>query len=433
MKFQFACFSVILLTILFPAYSLCESTNSKTPVISVPTAGNSWVINDEALNRKTITNSGITNWTDVSTRIRTYFWVEETGKINLSLRAKVSGGTSNIMITLGGERKSFFVSNTSFDTLNTGTFDIDKTGYQWVELQGVSKSGESFAEVTSLIISGVATEGKVYFVKDDFYFGRRGPSVHLRYDIPLEVTDIEWFYNEITIPAGNDILGSYFMANGFADGYFGIQVNSPSERRILFSVWSPYKTDNPGEIPDEYKIILLKKGPEVITKEFGNEGSGGQSYRVFPWKAGTTYRFLLNGHPSVNNSTDYAAYFYAPETGRWELIAGFRRPKTNSHLKSLYSFLENFMPETGPLTRKGYYSNQWVRDAKGNWFELSGVKFTADATARKESRLDYSGGVENGSFFLRNCGFFSDKTNMDQSFSRPKTGKQPEISFSELE
>ena len=31
------------------------------------------------------------------------------------------------------------------------------------------------------------------------------------------------------------------MANGFGEGYFGIQVNGPNERRVLFSVWSPFK------------------------------------------------------------------------------------------------------------------------------------------------------------------------------------------------
>src|SRR5690606_4541361 len=125
--------------------------------------------------------------------------------------------------------------------------------------------------------------------------------------------DILWFYIEITVPEGEDVLGSYFMANGFAEGYFGIQVNSPSERRVLFSVWSPYETQDPNNIPDEYKIILLGKGEGVTTGEFGNEGSGGQSYKVFNWKAGTTYGFLLKGTPSVNNSTDYTAYFFDPE------------------------------------------------------------------------------------------------------------------------
>ena len=301
-----------------------------------------------------------------------------------------------------------------------------------MEIQGISKTSTTFAELTHFVISGSVIVGKVNFVKDDFYFGRRGPSVHLKYEIPSEASNIVWFYNEITIPEGNDVLGSYYMANGFTDGYFGIQVNSASERRILFSVWSPYKTDNPGEIPDEYKIILLKKGPDVTTHEFGSEGSGGQSYRKYFWKTGNTYRFLIKGEPSENNSTDYTAYFFAPELNRWELIASFRRPKTTTYLKNLYSFLENFIPETGILTRKGYYSNQWVFDTNNKWYEITNTKFTADATARKEYRLDYSGGVENGAFFLKNCGFFNDKTQIDQFFSRPKSNNPPKIDFSGL-
>jgi hypothetical protein len=89
--------------------------------------------------------------------------------------------------------------------------------------------------------------------------------------------DISYFYNEVTIPKGEDKIGSYFMANGFGEGYFGMQVNSENERRILFSVWSPFKTDNPKEIPDDHKITLNKVGQQVKTGEFGNEGSGGQS------------------------------------------------------------------------------------------------------------------------------------------------------------
>lgn len=426
-------FNICALLWLTTASYSCESPLYKDKVIAIPAAGNSWVINDPVKSGDVITGKGITGWNDGMARIRTYFRTEQMGEISISIRAMVTSGTSGIEATFGAEKKSIQIKNVTFDTIPVGTFRIEKAGYQWIEIQGISKQASAFATITDFIISGPATEGKVYFVKDDFYFGRRGPSVHLRYEVPPAASDIVWFYNEITIPEGNDVLGSYYMANGFADGYFGIQCNSETERRILFSVWSPYKTDNPGEIPDEYKIILLKKGTDVITKEFGNEGSGGQSYRKYFWKTGNTYRFLLKGVPSVNNSTDYTAYFFAPEIGKWELIASFRRPKTNNYLKSLYSFLENFIPDTGPLERKGYYSNQWIQDREGKWFELTGVKFTADATARKESRLDYSGGSENGMFFLRNCGFFSDKTNMDQIFTRPATSKQPVIDFAGLE
>jgi hypothetical protein len=391
--------------------SNCKSYHYDIKMISIPFAGNSWEAGSAEKNEK----------------ITAYFYTDTTGPLYIGLCAKADSGNFVITIESGGIARRIKIKNTEYDTLMAGEFSVKRPGYQTIKLQSIKKSGTSFAGVSDILIGGPAADGKVYFIKDDFYFGRRGPSVHLRYKIPEKASDIVWFYNEITVPAGNDVEGSYFMADGFADGYFGIQVNSPEERRILFSVWSPYKSDNPGEIPDEYKIILLKKGEDVITGEFGNEGSGGQSFRKFMWKADQTYRFLLKGEPSVNNSTDYTAYFYAPETGKWELIASFRRPKTNNYLKNLYSFLENFIPETGNITRKGYYSNQWICDKDGSWFELSAAKFTADATARKESRLDYAGGVENGSFFLKNCGFYNERTKLNAMFSRSATGIKPSI------
>lgn len=399
---------------------------------AVPTRGNSWVVNNLDKNKQLIGDNGITNWTDSSTRIRTYFKVEQTGTLNVGLVAKSAGGTATIKVTCGNESKEVTLENATLDTVSVGVFQVNAPGYKWVELQRVEKSGAAFPEVQRVLIDGEATTGTVYYVKDDFYWGRRGPSVHLNYQVPDNAGDVEWFYNEVTVPENNDVLGSYFMADGFGQGYFGMQVNSPTERRILFSVWSPNKTDNPGEIPDEYKIQLLKNGEGVHTGEFGNEGSGGQSYFKFNWKAGNTYRFLLHAQPTGNGATDFTAWFFAPEVNQWKLIASWRRPKTDTYLTHLYSFLENFMTETGCITRKGNYANQWVYTTKKQWIELTKIKFTADATARKESRMDYSGGVENGMFFLRNCGFFSDTTPIDSYFERQPEGIPPQINFDEL-
>ena len=91
----------------------------------------------------------------------------------------------------------------------------------------------------------------------------------MSYEVSSEAGDIKYFYNEMTVPKGSDLLGSYFMANGFAEGYFGIQVNSETERIILFSLWSPFKTDDPTSIPEDQKIKLLKKGDDVISNDFG--------------------------------------------------------------------------------------------------------------------------------------------------------------------
>ncbi len=280
--------------------------------------------------------------------------------MNIGILSTAISGASKIKVTCGDNTKTVKVKNLAEETIPVGTFGIKKAGYNWIEIQGIAKTGEYFPEIKSILIGGEAVQGKVYFASEDFYWGRRGPSVHLNYQIPENAGDILYYYNEITVPENNEVLGSYFMADGFGQGYFGMQVNSPTERRILFSVWSPFKTDDPNAIPTDQRIKMLKKGEGVHTGEFGNEGSGGQSYYKFLWKAGTTYKFLLKGQPTGNGETDFTAWFFAPEVGEWKLIASFRRPKTDTYLTRFHSFLENFYTETGNVTRKGLYSNQWV-------------------------------------------------------------------------
>ncbi|MCM4153467.1 DUF5077 domain-containing protein [Arenibacter sp. N53] len=394
--------------------------------------GNSWVVNQVEDNKNLISDKGISNWNDGNTTIRTYFKTDQTGSLNVGLKLSVSTGNSKLKVSLDGTVKEIEVSNGDDQIVEVGTFMISKPGYHFLELQGSEKTGSTFAEVKEVLIGGQAANGNLTYVKEDFYWGRRGPSVHLSYTTPA-ATEILWFYNEIRVPEKEDVIGSYFMANGFGEGYFGMQVNSETERRILFSVWSPFETQDPKSIPDDYKIIMLGKGEGVTTGEFGNEGSGGQSYKVFNWKAGNAYKFLLKGEPSVNNSTDYTAYFFDPETGKWNLIASFRRPHTSTYLTRPHSFLENFRTEVGHISRMGEYTNQWIYDTKGNWHELTNAKFTADATARKGSREDYAGGAIGNKFFMKNCGFFDEKTLMDTFHERKANGIAPEIDFSLLE
>ncbi|MCP4604875.1 MAG: DUF3472 domain-containing protein [Proteobacteria bacterium] len=400
--------------------------------ISIPTAGNTWVTNESGTRSRIITRQGIENWTNSKTNLRTYFRVEQAGQIDLALRAKVRSGESTLRCQFGEQSVTVTMGNTDYKVIPVGAFNIKTAGYAYLDLQGVDKSSDVYADVTDLVINGVATRSKVFYVKDDFYFGKRGPSVHLNYLKPDQAKDVLYFYNEVTIPQGQDVIGSFFMANGFGQGYFGMQVNSERERRILFSVWSPYRTNNPKEIPEDQRIQLLKKGDDVNAGKFGGEGSGGQSYRKYMWKADTTYRFLLKGQPLGNDSTEFTAYFYAPEIGKWELIARFRRPKTDTHLTRMHSFLENFITATGQFSRKGLYGNQWIYDTAGHWYELTQARFTADATARKENRLDYSGGVEGNRFFMKNCGFFNERSDIGTVFTRKPTEKSPDIDFSQL-
>jgi len=316
-----------------------------------------------------------------------------------------------------------------------GDWNIKDTGYIAIEIKGISKSSSQFPNLQTLALAGSAVTNQTYFVKDNngnfFYWGRRGPSVHLNYQIPEKV-EAEWFYNEIVVPKGNDVIGSYFMANGFGEGYFGIQVNSPTERRALFSVWSPFETDNPKEIPADHKILMLKKGADVHTGEFGNEGAGGQSYLKYNWKADVAYKFLLHAVPSADNYTTYTAYFFAPELNKWQLIASFKRPQTQTYVKRPHSFLENFIPEMGNKERMVLFKNQWICDVKGNWVALNSARFTTDNTGNINYRKDYAGGILDGEFYLRNCGFFSNFTPAKTMFTKKEANQKPNVDLSRL-
>ncbi|MCK0110251.1 DUF3472 domain-containing protein [Flavobacteriaceae bacterium S0825] len=389
------------------------------------TSGNSWVINDASKSSEVITKEGITNWQDANDTIRAYFYTEKEASIPFGIIAK---GTSEFKISYNNKTESIKLENSEFDTIYIDNYNSEGKGYNHIDFHDITNNN---IEIKSILIKQPDDNTLVKYIKDDFYFGRRGPSTHLVYETPTD--DIEWMYNEIEIDKDQDVIGSYFMANGFGEGYFGIQVNSENERRILFSIWSPFKTDDPNSIPDDQKIKLLKKGEGVTTGEFGNEGSGGQSYKVFNWKAETRYGFLTRVKPNGKNATDYTSYFFDPDTNQWHLIASFRRPITNTYVTRPYSFLENFIPNTGALARQGGFYNQWMRDSKGVWYEITEAKFSADATARKDARLDYSGGIINDGFYLMNCGFTNDHTTIGTMFTRATLSVSPIINFNNLE
>lgn len=394
--------------------------------IIVPLGGNSWVTAKAGSEK--VTNNGWINWQHADAVFSTWVYVTKKGTVHIASAITVPEGRSVIQCTVNGKTVRTTVEGPTKKYM-LGDYMVNDSGYVKIDVQGVSKTGTVFATMDALQLSGTAVDAQTLFVKSNegnyFYWGRRGPSVHINYDVSDARDEIEYFYNELIVPEGNDVIGSYFMANGFAEGYFGMQVNSPTERRILFSVWSPYQTDNPKEIPDSQKIIMLFKGKDVYTGEFGNEGSGGQSYLKYNWKAGETCKFLLRGKPVENNYTNYTAWFYSNAEGKWLLIASFNRPGTKTYLKRIHSFLENFDPNTGYISRKAYYQNQWIRTKAGVWKPINKMFLTADATAMKGFRKDYDGGIEHGKFYMRNCGFFNSSAALRKTFLIKAPGKQP--------
>lgn len=407
------------------AFLLCTNLVAQTERLVVGMAGNGYVTHQHDGAR--ITSQGLAGWNNPHSVVSVYFYLHQPTKANLSLYAK---GHSEIKVNYGKKTFRVKLQSDDYTQVPVGRIDVRQPGYVRIDLQGISKQGENFGEIQQLIADQVT--GKSNYVKDfSDYWGRRGPSVHMAYALPTG--DTEWFYNEVTVPKEGETMHSYYMVAGFGEGYFGMQYNSPTERRVLFSVWSPFDTQDPKLIPDDQKIKLLRKGKDVHIGEFGNEGSGGQSYLKYPWKAGETYKFLMQVHPDGKGNTTYTAYFYATEEKEWRLIASFQRPQTNTWYTHAHSFLENFVPEQGYLSRKVYYGNQWARSKEGQWTRITNATFTHDATANAQVRLDYQGGeTKDNRFYLKMGGFFNESVKMGTKFQCKPTGKHPEIDWDAL-
>jgi hypothetical protein len=368
---------------------------------------------------------GLRNWKDKKQEVFFYFRLRSTGILNLALRAKNNTAGNPLTATING--KSFFLTvprSPDLVPVRIGTLLIRDTGFYSLRLSPDLKKGETIAEIGTLELSGEAVKNIQFNSRER----RNAASVHLLYPLPDSTRPV-LFYNELTVPEKADILYSYYMACGFSRGYFGIQVNSDSERRVIFSVWDAgNEATDRGKVKTEDLVQLVAKGEDVYAGSFGNEGTGGHSHWLYNWKSGTTYRFLITAAPdSTKQTTAYAGYFFVPETQKWKLIACFSAPRDGRPFSHLYSFVEDFEGSNGQQLRKAFFGNPWVKRENGEWMELTTSQFSCDATGKAGDRLDYGGGTDSNRFYLWNGGFLEPVARAGNIFSRIASGTRPVI------
>lgn len=368
---------------------------------------------------------GLHNWTNDKQQVQFLFKLRNKGVLQLSLLLKTSKPGNVLSVKAAGRDFSCKVpASKNFVSVNVGSVPITDTGFYTVTISSLEKKNDLVADIQSLELSGNAVKD-IHFNKKP---RRNAASVHLLYPLPDSVKVIS-FYNEITVPEGADVLHSYYMACGFSRGYFGIQVNSATERRVIFSVWDAgNEAVDRKKVADENKVQLIAKGEEVFAGDFGNEGTGGHSHWVYNWKAGETYKFLVTATTdTAANTTTYTGYIFLPEIQKWKLIAAFKAPKDGKPLRKLYSFVENFWGTNGQLSRKAWFGNQWIRKENGEWKELTNSTFSFDATGKAGDRIDRGGGAEGNRFYLWNGGFKNADARFNDAFSRTENGEKPVI------
>jgi len=364
---------------------------------------------------------GVSRWENPAQKVLWFGHIETAGKLSckITLSNLPEGGESKLRLSVAGQSHDARVKGDATGAVVVAFGDYDVTaGYQRFELASMNAAKTVTGDVTALILDGPGIDGAHFNLKPR----RNAASVHLNYPTP-EGAKVSAFYCEMT--GLMDPVATYYMACGWHRGYFGMQVNSETERRIIFSVWDsgkePVKRDN---VADENRVTLVDKSPGVSSGDFGNEGTGGHSHLVYPWKTGERQRFVVTAQPVEATHTIYAGYYFHPEEKKWMLVSSWRAPKDGGWLRGLYSFSENFGGSNGHLQRKALYGNQWLRTEDGKWQEITTASFSHDATG-KADRLDRFMGVENGQFFLSHGGFLPGFTKFGDKFTRPATGLPP--------
>ena len=365
--------------------------------------------------------SGISDWTDPSLQVLWFGEIKTPGRLDCSLELRLPAGVkSKLRLTVAGKSSDVTVAGAGDNPVKAdfGSFDIPAVGYQKFTLESLNAKDQPAGDLQTLVLDGPAAVD-AHFNLDP---RRNAASVHLAYPTP-GFTNIDAFYCEVT---GTETpLWTYFEACGWHRGYFGMQVNSPTERRIIFSVWdSGNEAVSRAKVGAEDRVTLVAKGDGVYAGDFGNEGTGGHSHLEYNWKTGEKQRFLVTAKPTDATHTIYSGYWFQPEQKKWMLISSWKAPKDGQYLHGLYSFCENFGGSNGELRRKALYGNQWFRTADGEWHEQTTATFSHDPTG-KANRLDRFMGVEDGQFFLSNGGFIPGFTKFGTLFTRPATGHPP--------
>ncbi len=367
----------------------------------------------------------ILNWFNPKQTIHFFFYVKDTGTVKLALELGSRNANGTIRWTCNGQQK--LISVPKGDEYNPKRVDAGKLffsepGFYELIISCVKMAGTQPPNLGNVVLTG----NNATTIHANQKPRKNAASVHLSYPLK-DSTEAIGFYNELTIPKGFDHLYTYYMACGFKRGYFGMQVNSPTERRIIFSVWdSGTVPDDRTKVKSEDLVQPTGKGEGVVAEGFGNEGTGGHSHWVYNWKTDSTYRFYVTALPD-SNETFYTGYFFVPELQQWKLIASFRTPKDGKYLNGLYSFVENFDGKNGQLQRKALIGNQWIQTEDRKWQELTKATFTYDATGKAGDRIDYEAGIDNDHFYLGNGGFKKANVKYADTFSRNPTQVAPVI------
>ena len=112
---------------------------------------------------KMITHEGIQNWSSKDAIIHTFFYTKNVRLLDVTIRCKAVSGESTIQVKLDDFKETVECKDGNFHEQKVGQYNITQSGYHFVKLMGVQKSGLYYAEVTEIILENQATDGQLHF------------------------------------------------------------------------------------------------------------------------------------------------------------------------------------------------------------------------------------------------------------------------------
>ena len=198
-------------------------------------------------------------------------------------------------------------------------------------------------------------------------------------------------YGEVTVLATSPAIyycGANWHPGEAAGGYCGIQHNSATEKRTIFSIWDTSPTLHPK---------VTEADPKTVYGRFGGEGEGGHTHMLWPWKVGETFQFFVQKLPGTEaDTTDTRHYLYDRGAGQWLHSATITNPNGGKSSVAtlgggMNSFLENFLGRDREQPKVALY-RLWLGPSvdklkcltraggDGTWGQLHGAYFLAEGS-----------------------------------------------------
>lgn len=390
--------------------------NSNSYVTSLSEAARTASSQDRTAPIAEVNRMGIILKNDSQSVASTYIYISKPAEPELSLMVL---GEGKLNVSCGDETFNLAIDAKKWERVSVGKLKISTPDYIKIDFRLSDAIQPAFIVVRDVFLSNLPV--KPVFVNPNYseHFGRCGASVQLILS-DSAVTTADMVYNEMSVPDSCDAVGSYYCAQDFNTGSFGVQRYSDEERRVVFSVWNAVVPEQNKKMPRTHSVKLIAKGDSTIVEDLNEGGDGKVCFVRYNWRTGENYKFLIRAEVADSQSSNYSAYFYAPERNSWIYISTLRCPAGTALFPSVYAFVENFLPDEGYRMHKAFFSNFWLRNREsGLWKSASKVRFSFDDTGRRGIRLDYDGGVERQMFYLRTGGFFGNGSRAERHLELP--------------